>query len=361
VLPALILFESGAGTGGGLRAIAYENFGAVLFLAPLSVLILAWLARRLNRGPVTSRLRNRNIVWIRSSWVPLALAGVMAGNVVGWAVVWMPQVPHQWLLTSSASASALDQAARLIPPDAEVVASQGNVGRFCGRPVCYSIIGPGTFPLRTADTYFVVTPYSGVELASVQFQLSLIATLAGPLHATLLLGRDDVWLFRLHAAPGQRSVAFSTLPTVPAWAARSATGRLDLAGPSQHWATVQSRSGPGYLVDGASWDLAPGQYRATVTLATTVVTDVEVWDSSISTLLARHVVPPTDGDTAVQADVTVAASGNVTPYGGWGPFNFLPLLPPTSNDRIELRVWTPGTGAARVFSLEVEPAATVTP
>ena len=77
--------------------------------------------------------------------------------------------------------------------------------------------------------------------------------------------------------------------------------------------------------------------------------------------MARRVVPPTDGNTAVQADVSVAASGNVTPYGGWGPFGFQPLLPPTSNDRIELRVWTQGTGTARVFSLEVEPVSTVPP
>jgi hypothetical protein len=361
VLPALILFESGAGTGGGLRAIAYENFGAVLFLAPLSVLTLAWLSRHLDEGLIANRLRHRSIQWIRSSWVPLALAALMAGNVVAWAIVWMPQVPRQWLLTSSTSASALDQAARLIPPGAEVIASQGIVGRLCGRPVCYGIFGPGAFPLRTADTYFVVTPYSGIETASVQSQLSIIATLAGPLQATLLLGRGDVWLFRLRAAPGQTSVAFSTLPTVPAWAAHSATGRPELVGPSQHWVTVQRGSEPGYLVDGASWDLAPGRYRATVTLATTVVTDVEVWDASSNTLLARRVVPPTDGNTAVQADVTVAASRSSTPYGGWGPFGFRPLLPSTPNDRIELRVWTPGTGTAAVYNLEIEPVATFRP
>jgi len=355
VLPALILFESGAGTGGGLRSIAYENFGAVLFLVPLSVLTLAWIARQLHHGPVASRLRRNGVRWLRSSWVPIAISGVLAANTVAWAIVWLPQVPAQWLLTSSSTAAALDHAASIIPPDAEVVASQGVAGRFCGRPNCYSIFGPSTFPLRTADTYFVITPYSGIEPAPLQSELSMIGTLAGPLHATLLLGQDGVWLFRLHAAPGQRSVSLATMPTLPAWAAQSATGRPSLSGPPQQWAMTLTATKPGYLVYGASWNLAPGRYQETVTLATTIPTDVEVWDASTDTLLSRRLIPASNGNIAVQAPVTIATQGAVVPFGGWGPFRYQPLSPATSADRIELRVWTPGSGAVRIYNLEIQP------
>jgi hypothetical protein len=361
VLPALILFESGAGNGGGLRSIAYENFGAVLFLPPLSVLTLAWIARQLHHGPVASRLRRRSVRWLRSPRVPIVIAGILACNTLGWAIVWLPQVPAQWLLTSSSSATALNQAARMIPPDAEVVASQGVVGRFCGRPYCYGIFGPSTFPLRTADTYFVITPYSGIELNSVHSALSMIGTLAGPLHATLLLGKDGVWLFRLHADPGQHAVSLATLPTVPAWAAQSATGRPTLSGPPQQWAMTLTGTRPGYLVYGASWNLPPGRYEETVTLATAITTDVEVWDASTNTLLSRRLVPASDGNIAVQAPVTITTSGAFVPYGGWGPFRFLPKPPATSDDRIELRLWTPGSGAVRVYSLEIQPLPAVAP
>ena len=355
VLPALILFEGGAGSGGGLRSIAYESFGAVLFLAPLSVLTLAWIARRLHHGTAASRLRWRGVRWLRSSWVPIVIAGILACNTLAWAIVWLPQVPAQWLLTSSSTASALNQAARMIPPDAEVIASQGVVGRFCGRTYCYSIVGPATFPLRTTDTYIVITPFSGIELNSVHSALSMIGALAGPLHATLLLGRDGVWLFRLHADPGQHAVSLVTLPTVPAWAAQSATGRPLLSGPPQQWAMTLTGTQPGYLVYGASWNLPPGRYQETVTLATAITTDVEVWDASTDTLLSRRLVPASDGNIAVQATVTITSRGAFVPYGGWGPFRFQPEAPTTSNDRIELRVWTPGSGAVRVYSLEIQP------
>ena len=112
---------------------------------------------------------------------------------------------------------------------------------------------------------------------------------------------------------------------------------------------------PGYLVYGVSWDLAPGRYLETVTLATTITTDVEVWDASTDTLLSRRLVPASNGNIAVQAPVTVTTRGAALPFGGWGPFRYRPLSPATSNDRIELRVWTPGSGAVRIYNLEIQP------
>ncbi len=50
VLPLLVLFESGTGQGASLRSVPYENFGVMLFVAPLSVLALAWVCDRLHVG-----------------------------------------------------------------------------------------------------------------------------------------------------------------------------------------------------------------------------------------------------------------------------------------------------------------------
>ena len=197
-LPLLVLFESGAGQGGLFRSTAFQNFGAVLFVAPLSVLALAWLARQLHDGWLGLHLPRRGTGWLRSAALPRVVAVVLTVNAVLWAAVWLPQVPREWLRTSPATASTLDQVEGMIPATAQVIASQGVLGRLCGRRWCFPFLTdhPSTFSLHTSQVYVVVVPYEGIETSSVQFQLSAISELAGPLHAQLLLAGQGVWLFR---------------------------------------------------------------------------------------------------------------------------------------------------------------------
>jgi Predicted membrane protein (DUF2079) len=355
VLPLLVLFESGAGNGAALRSTAYENFGAVLFMVPLSVLALAWLTRQLDGGWVSDRLI-RGVRWLRSKWVPRIIVVVLVVNALVWGAVWLPQVSNQWLRTDSAAASTLNQVERMIPSSAEVVASQGIIGRLSARRWLYQISASvGTFPLKTADTYFVVVPYQGIETASVQASLGLIAELAGPFHAQLLLDRNGVWLFRLHRPPATHSVHFESSPTEPAWALRTATGSPLLDGPAADWAMTQHRSTSGYLLYGADWNLLPGSYQTTITLSSSVPLVVETWDSTTNVLLSRDHVPATDGHVADQSVVQVNRIGGEIPYSGWGPFSFLPGESPKAADRIEIRVWTQGGGDVRIYNLEMQP------
>ncbi len=148
-LPLLVLFESGAGQGGLFRSTGYQNFGAFLFVAPLSVLALAWLARQLHHGWLGLHLPRRGTSWLRSAALPRVVAVVLTVNALLWAAVWLPQVPSQWLRTSPAAASTLDQVERMIPATAQVIASQGVLGRLCGRQWCYSIFGDGTTSFRS--------------------------------------------------------------------------------------------------------------------------------------------------------------------------------------------------------------------
>jgi Predicted membrane protein (DUF2079) len=356
-LPLLILFESDLGQGGSLRAIAYENFGALLFLAPLSVLALGWLARQLHDGWLSGKLPREGAGWLRSPALPRVVAVALAVNALLWAVVWLPQVPGQWLRTSPAAASTLDQVEQTIPADAEVIGSQGVLGRLCGRQWCFPIQGDRheAYPLLTSATYVVVVPYQGIETSSTAFQLSMIGELAGPDHAHLLLARDGVWLFRIRrTSPGQQ-ITFARSDIQPAWAIQTATGRPDLGGPSAFWHMALTKAHPGYVVYGSDWDLLPGAYRATVTVSTTIPTSVEMWDATTNQLLARTVEPPTDGRSVVQTDFTVTDVGGLRPYAGWGPFAYLPQPPPNPADRIEVRVWARGTGGVGVYTVEVQP------
>lgn len=353
VLPLLVLFESGAGQGSSLRSVPYENFGAVLFVAPLTVVALAWLCDRLHAGRFAVAVA-RGPRLLTSTALPVVAAAVLAVNALVWAAVWIPHVPGNWLRVSPAAAAALDRVDHLIPADAEVIVSQGVSGRLCGRRWCYDIAGDGTpsFPVRAAETYVVVAPFDGIESASVQTQLGIVADLAGPLHAGLVLQRADIWLFRL-ASGGQGRVTFLPSPTEPAWAGRTATGTRELAGPASTWRLVQSRQAPGYLLYGTEWALAPGWYRMTVTLASSAPCTVEVWDATAGTLLARRQVPSLEAPAAVQSDVAVRTQRSTRIYSGWGPFRFLPRLPPAS-DSIEIRVWTPGGGAVALYDVELQ-------
>ncbi len=357
VLPLLVLFESGAGAGPSLRSIAYENFGALLFIPPLTVLALAWFARQLAGGWVADHLPKPGTAWLRSSRLPIVVAALLGINALAWAAIWIPRIPGEWLRTSTAASSALDQVASQIPSDAEVVASQGVMGRLCGREWCYEIAGNSTqrFQLETESTYFVIVPYEGIETSSAQIQLAMIEQLAGPLHATMLLARHGVWLFRLSRPANTRSVSFATLPTEPAWAMQTATGTPLLDGPPFDWAMTLSSAKPGYLLYGADWSLSPGTYETTVTMTSNITTQVEMWDSTANTLLSRRTVPATNGNEAIQSFVQVTTAGRQKIYSGWGPFKFQPGTASRLTDTIEMRVWTNGTGAVRVYNVEVQP------
>ena len=108
VLPLLVLFEGGAGEGPSLRTVAYENFGVMLFVAPLTVLALAWLTRQLAGGWLADHLPKTGTGWLRSARFPFVVGALIGINAVAWGALWIPQIPGEWLRTSTAASSALE-------------------------------------------------------------------------------------------------------------------------------------------------------------------------------------------------------------------------------------------------------------
>jgi hypothetical protein len=359
VLPVLVLVQSGAGQGPSLWSTAYENFGAVLFIGPLSVLALAWLTKQLANGWLARHLPWGGTGWLRSRKFPLVIAVCLAVNAIVWGAVWIPQIPSQWLTTSSAAAATLNQVENMIPPGAEVVASQGVMGRLSGRRWCYPIMGSGSLsiPIRTADDYFVITPYQGIETSNVQTQLGIIGRLGGPLHAQLLLARNGVWLFKYQRVSTTDNLDFAASPTEPAWATQTATGTPILSGPASDWAMTLTKPKPGYVLYGADWSVPPGNYQTTVTMASNVTAEVETWNSTTGTLLSRRTVPPTNGHVAIQSVVQVTQLASQHLFRGWGPFTFEPGNAFGQPARIEIRLWTKGIGEVSVYSVELQPVA----
>jgi hypothetical protein len=241
-----------------------------------------------------------------------------------------------------------------IPASAEVIASQGVLGRFAERALPYPIYGgEQTIPVQ-ADTWFVITPTSGIQRASAAVSMALIGELAGPLHAMPIAHANGVWAFRLNPPPGVTSVTIpGGSPPLPAWAGAGAASRPVLDGAVSDW-HMAATGAKGYVADGLEWLESPGQYRAEVTLsagasASGAPVNVEVWDNNTSTLLARRSIPSTDGIQEIALPVSAPAAPNQTSFGGWGPFRASFTSPPPGQ-RIEVRVWSPGGVAVNIYS-----------
>jgi predicted membrane protein DUF2079 len=363
VLPVLVLVQSELTAGDVFASSDFQNLPVVLFLIPLSVIALARFGTRLEhrtprprstfarsgRAVATPGARARG----RGQLMVPVLAGIMALNAVAWGLVWIPQVSAEWIRVSPAAATALEHVDQLIPANAEVVASQGVIGRFSGRRYVYAV-GGDTVPLKTDVVYFVITPTQGIEEAGIQTQEGILGQLAGPLHGRLLFDRAGVWLIALRRPPGATSVSLPKRYTsVPAWVGRSATGTRVTVGPESTWHMAKSTDAAGYVLFGNEWNELPGTYEMTTTISNTAPVNLEVWDASSNTLLTRQRLVASTGIQAVQTAVRVTEESSQHLYSGSGPFRFDPPPAPLA-DAIEVRVWSSGSGEVSVYSVELQ-------
>lgn len=317
----------------------FQSVALYVFLPVGTVVVLAWLLRRHRR-------------------TAFMVAGIAAAQAMGWAAIWGPVIPGQWLRVASSEAAALASLQARIPASAEVVASQGLLGRFSARTYAYALYSEhSTVPLQP-DTWFVIAPTSGIETLTPAVSMALIGELAGPLHARLVSHANGVWAFRLNPSPGVTSI---TIPggssPLPAWAGAGAASLPDLDGAVSGW-HMAATGAKGYVADGMEWLEDPGQYRVEVTLsaaASGAPVNVEVWNNNTSTLLARRTVSQTDGPQQIVLPVAVPAGPNQAVFSGWGPFR-ADFVSPRPGQRIEVRVWSPGGAAVNVYSAELTAA-----
>lgn len=79
--------------------------------------------------------------------------------------------------------------------------------------------------------------------------------------------------------------------------------------------------------------------------------NIEVWDDTNNTLIARVIVVRTDGIQQIVIPVDAPAA-NPSIYSGWGPFRTVPV-PPLPGQRLEVRVWSPGGAVVNVYSADM--------
>jgi hypothetical protein len=305
-----------------------------------TVIVLAWLLQRHRRAAIT-------------------VGAFLAVQALGWAAVWGPLTPGQWLRVPGSTATTLDTIAARIPPEAEVAASQGITGPYSNRTYIYPLTGIATIPVH-GRTWFIVTPQAGTELMPPATSKALIGELAGPLNATLVTHADDVWAFDWDPPAGDDSLEMpSGIAPIPAWTSAGAAGRAVLTGPESNWRVVATGI-PGYVADQLEWLLPAARYLAAVTLSASGPVNVEVWDNTGNILLARKTVAPTVGVQTITMPVDARTRYQPTVYSGWGPFR-ADWVPPPPGQRIEVRVWSPGHTFVSVYSAALSPASAYSP
>lgn len=335
---AVVLLSTNLAVGLTFSQAPFQNYPAYPFITLGTVMGLAWLGRRSGR------------------LIALAVAAVVVADALAWSAVWLPRTPSHWLKVSPEAAQVLDQAARQIPPHAEVIASQGVSGRFSARTELYTVLSPGaTYPVRRRSIYFVLTPYQGIEVSSVNAQLADVAYVASLGAAPVTFGHG-VWVFRWSPPADIRSV---TLPAssgaVAPWALRGAGGTPVLQGPPSRW-RMAANGRRGYVVSQDYFREGVGGYSASVVLSSTVPVNIEVWNATGHQLLGRRQVPATVGEEVVHLAVAVRRLYPPGVFTGVGPFRITPIPPPPGND-LEIRVWSPGGGNVSVYAVSLVPQA----
>ncbi|WP_249019035.1 DUF2079 domain-containing protein [Conexibacter sp. S30A1] len=320
---------------------SFQGLPLYIFVPIGTILALMWLRRRISR-----RLAD-------------ALVALSIVNVLGWAVLWIPQVVPTWLRVSPRQSEALTHIEQIIPERDGVVASQGIAGDFAGRKYENLFVStPDYFRLTAPDTWFVIAPYSGIETALVAQSTQVIATLARDRNAKLAYVSDDVWAFRVKVpATGIHYLPVGE-PANSYPAGLFATyGTAVRRGPERFWYMKGSDRAHGPILWGDYYLKSVGHYRTTVRLAGSGEAQVQLWNVTTNRELAEK-------NVALSGRATVSLAGSITrrdpkrsqaALRGGGPFQINPV-PAYPGNNLETRVYAESASTIKVLHVSLTPA-----
>ncbi len=157
------------------------------------------------------------LCWLSRRGRPWRLAGGLVGvaalvEAVVVAVVWIPRAAPYFVRTDDAAAKVLDGILARTPAGAEVIASNGFVGRFAGRTWVYALeepVGGFSVPVRSHTVEFVLSYSQGLETTPKATTEAAIGQIEHRLHARHTVSAAGIEVFVWHPPAGVRRL---TLP-----------------------------------------------------------------------------------------------------------------------------------------------------
>jgi hypothetical protein len=173
---------------------AFQSWPAVLFLIAAYVLALHRVA---GNAPLS-----RHVVYTFGT-ITIALAVTITALFAG-------QIPGYIARVSPAAAGELSALETKIPPDAEVIASQGVIGRFGAGRVAFSYWAYGrreTYAITARPVVFILAPVQGTAEGLPSETRRAIQYVGRSLAAKVLVHGHGIWVYSWMPEPGTTRVA----------------------------------------------------------------------------------------------------------------------------------------------------------
>jgi uncharacterized membrane protein len=140
-------------------------------------------------------------------WAAVALAVALATLSVVQGVPVLRAIHADWWRVDPSTAAALRAVLPRVPADAEVIVSQGVLGRFAERTHVYPLLAsPQAFPVHASEVVLVVVPAQGLESIPDADAEAVVRSARERLHATVTFDRQGVVVLTWHPPPGVSAV-----------------------------------------------------------------------------------------------------------------------------------------------------------
>ncbi len=156
---------------------------------------------------VLSYLISKQRAWINAG-VALLLV-LMLGQSIALAVTQLPGIPSYWYRVSPVQATVLGEVLDETPENAQVIASNGVMGRFSDRDAIFSL--SAQIRVLRPTVIFVFAPHAGIETFGTSRTEAAIGYVGTTLHAKPLVNRNGIYAFLWHPQPNVYSIDLISL------------------------------------------------------------------------------------------------------------------------------------------------------
>ena len=173
---------------------AFQTWPTVPVVLVGSLSVLIWMS---GKSPQWMKAARLAVAGWSAALIPLAIAG-------------MADVPRHWLSVDRQAAAELEQVTALIPPGAELVASQGIIGRCTRTTQLYDFWALGQdIPVHRAQVIFLLAREQGASPTPSWQTKKAILFVSKRLRAKRLVARHGVFEFVWTVPQGTRRVTIS--------------------------------------------------------------------------------------------------------------------------------------------------------